>query len=51
MDFGTTVGKWSKPNHEGNFRASRRKRIKLQIAEELLTHLMSSSRIEYHVLG
>jgi uncharacterized Rossmann fold enzyme len=51
MDFGTTVGKWSKPNHERNFPASRRKRIKLQIAEELLTHLMSSSRIEYHVLS
>jgi uncharacterized Rossmann fold enzyme len=51
MDFGTTVGKWSKPNHEKNFRASKRKRIKLQIAEELLTHLMSSSGIEYHVLS
>jgi len=51
MDFGTTAGKWSKPNHEVDFRASKRKRIKLQIAEELLTHLMSSSRIEYHVLG
>jgi len=51
MDFGTTVGMWSKPNHDGNFSASKRKRIKLQIAEELLTHLMSSSRIEYHVLG
>ncbi len=51
MDFGTTVGKWSKPNHERKFHASKRKRIKLQIAEELLTHLMSSSRIEYHVLS
>jgi len=51
MDFGTTAGKWSKPNHERDFRASKRKRIKLRIAEELLTHLMSSSRIEYHVLG
>jgi len=51
MDFGTTVGKWSKPNHKGDFHASKRKRIKLQIAEELLTHLMSSSRIEYHLLG
>ncbi len=39
MDFGSVVGKWSKPGHTQNFLASPRKTMKLQIAEDLLNRL------------
>jgi uncharacterized Rossmann fold enzyme len=47
MDFGPTVGKWSKPGHEDHFPASKRKRIKLEIAQELISELLMKSGIEY----
>ncbi|MFW9787116.1 MAG: 6-hydroxymethylpterin diphosphokinase MptE-like protein [Candidatus Thorarchaeota archaeon] len=50
MDFGSVVGKWSKPDHETHFPASERKRIKLEIAKELISGLMKRSRIEYQFL-
>ncbi len=39
MDFGSVVGKWSKPGHTQHFLASPRKVMKLQIAEDLLDRL------------
>lgn len=39
MDFGSVVGKWSKPGHTQHFLASPRKMVKLQIAEDLLNRL------------
>ncbi len=47
MDFGTSVGKWSKPGHENHFPASKRKRIKLEIAEELISSLLERAGIDY----
>ncbi|MFW9809615.1 MAG: 6-hydroxymethylpterin diphosphokinase MptE-like protein [Candidatus Thorarchaeota archaeon] len=47
MDFGNTVGKWSKPGHDAHFSAGRIKRIKLEIAEELISGLLQRSEIEY----
>ncbi len=47
MDFGSTVGKWSKPEHDSHFIAGKRKRIKLEIAEELISSLLKRSGIEY----
>lgn len=47
MDFGHVVGKWSKPGHEVHFPASERKRIKLEIAQELLTYLWTSRNIAW----
>ena len=47
MDFGTTVGKWSKPDHENHFPASERKKIKLEIAKELITTLLKTAGIDY----
>lgn len=47
MDFGTTVGRWSKPGHEYHFPASERKRIKLEIAEELISSLLRRTRIDH----
>lgn len=47
MDFGATVGKWSKPGHESHFPASVRKRIKLEIAQELITGLLETTGIDY----
>lgn len=51
MDFGTRVGKWSKPGHEGHFLANERKRIKLEIAEELISSLLKSTGIEHVFLS
>ncbi|MFW9955390.1 MAG: 6-hydroxymethylpterin diphosphokinase MptE-like protein [Candidatus Thorarchaeota archaeon] len=45
MDFGQSVGKWSKPGHRDSFRASPRKLVKLKIAQELLSHLWSTTGI------
>jgi uncharacterized Rossmann fold enzyme len=47
MDFGVTVGKWSKPGHDNHFPANERKRIKLEIAEELISNLLRRTRIEH----
>ncbi|MFW9805299.1 MAG: 6-hydroxymethylpterin diphosphokinase MptE-like protein [Candidatus Thorarchaeota archaeon] len=47
MDFGTTVGKWSKPGHDSHFLASERKRIKLEIAEELISRLFERKQIDH----
>jgi uncharacterized Rossmann fold enzyme len=46
MDFGAIVGKWSKPGHENHFPASERKRIKLEIAEGLMTTLLRTTRVD-----
>jgi uncharacterized Rossmann fold enzyme len=50
MDFGTTVGKWSKPGHAAHFPATEMKRQKLVIAEELLGYLESTTEIELEYL-
>ena len=47
MDFGVTVGRWSKPGHESHFPASERKRIKLEIAEELISSLLERTGIDH----
>jgi uncharacterized Rossmann fold enzyme len=46
MDFGTVVGRWSKPGHVSDFPASERKQIKLEIAKELITHLKKSCSVD-----
>lgn len=45
MDFGSIVGKWSKPSHSEHFPASERKKAKLGIAQELLQYLWSTNDI------
>ncbi len=47
MDFGKLVGKWSKPNHETHFTAGSRKKIKLEIAKELIANLLEEKGIEH----
>ncbi len=47
MDFGSTVGKWSKPGHDSHFLADARKRIKLEIAEELISSLIERTGVDY----
>ncbi|MGY5856059.1 MAG: 6-hydroxymethylpterin diphosphokinase MptE-like protein [Candidatus Thorarchaeota archaeon] len=47
MDFGATVGKWSKPGHDSHFLADARKRIKLEIAEELISSLIERTGVDY----
>lgn len=47
MDFGNLVGKWSKPGHDAHFTANKRKRIKLVIAQELLSNLFERTGIEH----
>ncbi len=47
MDFGVTVGRWSKPGHENHFPAGERKRIKLEIAEELISDLLKRTGIDH----
>ncbi len=47
MDFGKLVGKWSKPNHETHFTAGKRKKIKLEIAKELIANLLEEKGIEH----
>ena len=50
MDFGTIVGKWSKPSHETHFPAPQRKRVKLEIAHVLITTLFDRIDIPYTIL-
>ncbi|MHA2378587.1 MAG: 6-hydroxymethylpterin diphosphokinase MptE-like protein [Candidatus Thorarchaeota archaeon] len=50
MDFGDTVGRWSKPGHETSYPADSIKRQKLAIAGELLERLMSESHVEFTLL-
>jgi len=50
MDFGDTVGKWSKPGHDSHFSAGERKQIKLEIAEELISRLLKQTEIDYRFL-
>lgn len=47
MDFGATVGKWSKPGHDSHFPADEKKRIKLEIAEELISSLLERTGIDH----
>ena len=51
MDFGRTVGKWSKPTHDSHFPADERKRIKLDIAKSLIYSLMEQTDIPFTILG
>lgn len=50
MDFGRVVGKWSKPSHESHYPASQRKRVKLEIAHELITTLFERIDIPHTIL-
>jgi uncharacterized Rossmann fold enzyme len=50
MDFGKTVGKWSKPKHESHFPASERKKSKLDIAKSLISSLMEQTSIPFTML-
>jgi uncharacterized Rossmann fold enzyme len=45
MDFGNVVGRWSKPNRLSHFQADRRKRIKLEIAEQLISGLLTRTSV------
>ncbi len=47
MDFGATVGKWSKPGYDSHFLADARKRMKLEIAEELISSLFERTGVDY----
>lgn len=51
MDFGSLVGKWSKPNHDSHFAANLRKRIKLEIAHELISRFFERTMIEHIFLN
>lgn len=50
MDFGTIVGKWSKPSHETHFPAPQRKLVKLEIAHELITSLFERIDLPHAIL-
>jgi uncharacterized Rossmann fold enzyme len=50
MDFGGLVGKWSKPMHSSHFPADERKRIKLRIAQKLISALIERTDIPFTVL-
>jgi hypothetical protein len=50
MDFGVTVGKWSKPGYDSHFLADARKRIKLEIAEELISSLIERTGVDTQFL-
>jgi uncharacterized Rossmann fold enzyme len=50
MDFGKTVGKWSKPMHESHFPADERKRVKLDIAKNLIFSLIEKTDIPFTML-
>ncbi|MHA2079732.1 MAG: 6-hydroxymethylpterin diphosphokinase MptE-like protein [Candidatus Thorarchaeota archaeon] len=47
MDFGATVGKWSKPGRDSHFPADERKKTKLEIAEELISSLLKRTGIDH----
>ncbi|MHA2600773.1 MAG: 6-hydroxymethylpterin diphosphokinase MptE-like protein [Candidatus Thorarchaeota archaeon SMTZ1-83] len=50
MDFGSIVGRWSKPGYHDSFPADSIKREKLAIAGELIDRLMSQSDVEFTLL-
>jgi hypothetical protein len=50
MDFGSVVGKWSKPDYIDHIRATERKRKKLEIAQTLLDHLWRITDLEYEIM-
>lgn len=50
MDLGSVVGRWSKPDHEDHFLASKRKQEKLEIANHLLKQLFGRSPVKYRYL-
>lgn len=47
MDFGSVVGKWSKPDCVSHFPATERKRIKLEIAQTLISSLFGRVNIPH----
>jgi len=51
MDFGDLVGSWSKPDHDSHFTADWRKRVKLEIAEELITGLLERTGVDHIFLN
>ncbi len=50
MDFGEIVGPWSKPDYQESQQATNRKRIKLGIAQKLITKLMVESDLEFTLM-
>ncbi len=50
MDFGSIVGRWSKPHYTSDHIADVRKRAKLEIGMELLERLMAETAISLSVL-
>ncbi len=50
MDFGSIVGRWSKPGYEVSYPADDIKREKLAIAGELIDRLMSRTNVEFTLL-
>lgn len=50
MDFGDEVGRWSKPGHRSSYMADERKRTKLEIANELISDLMSRVNLNITIL-
>lgn len=50
MDFGTVVGRWSKPNRDSHYQADRRKRTKLEIARQLITSLLVRTNVPYNYM-
>ncbi|MEM4734274.1 MAG: 6-hydroxymethylpterin diphosphokinase MptE-like protein [Candidatus Thorarchaeota archaeon] len=50
MDFGVTVGRWSKPEFDRPHPASRRKQIKLEIAKQLVQRVLSTSNVAFTFL-
>ncbi|MBN2228950.1 MAG: DUF115 domain-containing protein [Candidatus Thorarchaeota archaeon] len=50
MDFGDIVGKWSKPSHDEHFLADRRKKIKLEIAQGLVSQLFQRTNIPHTIM-
>lgn len=47
MDFGTVVGRWSKPDRAFHYQADDRKKIKLEIARELVSALLAETNVPY----
>jgi hypothetical protein len=50
MDFGRTVGKWSKPMKDTHFPAPQRKIVKLEIAHELISALFETVNLPHTIL-
>jgi uncharacterized Rossmann fold enzyme len=50
MDFGTLVGRWSKPGNPDHYQADSRKIIKLEIAQELLLRPLIEAKVKYSLL-